>query len=407
MNIDYLKTILEKHNQTHLLRFYDKLTNKEQDELLNDIASIDFDEFESLKDNVVKSNDFNDVAPFNNVLEIEKVSSENKKKYAELSNEAIKNGELAICVMAGGQGSRLGHTGPKGTFMVDFGDGVQKSIFELCTTNIMKAHEKYGVFPYCFIMTSTLNHDETIEYFEKKNYFGYDKSKMKFFIQGKMPLTDLEGNIVLESESHVYLAPNGNGGIFKALQDEKILNIMEENSIKYLYITNVDNIITNPYEETILGSLIDGKVELGVKTLIKSDPNEKVGVCCEKDGKFLIVEYIDLPKELCEKTLEDESLLFKDSYFGTCYLSLDLLKRIANEKLPYHQAKKKNRNIGKDGNIDEADEINSIKYEMFIFDGFYKANSVKLYRVKRENEFAPIKGREDIEEAVRLYKNNS
>ena len=407
MDINDLKSNIEKHNQAHVIRFYDKLTNKEQADLLTDSTSIDFDEFESLKDNVVKSNAFNDVAPFSDVLEPSKLSDKDKRKYANLSKEAIKNGELAICIMAGGQGSRLGHVGPKGTFMIDFGDGVRKSIFELCITNIIKAHEKYGVFPYCFIMTSTLNHDETIEFFENNNYFGYEKSKIIFFIQGKMPLSDLEGNIVLENESHVYLAPNGNGGVFKALQDEKILSVMEKNNIKYLYITNVDNIITNPYEETILGSLMDGKVELGVKTLVKTDPNEKVGVCCKKDGKFSIVEYIDLPKELCEKTVEDGSLLFKDSYFGTCYLSLDLLKRIANEKLPYHSAKKKNSYIGKDGNVIKADEINSIKYEMFIFDGFYKANSVNLYRVKREDEFAPIKGKEDIEEAVRLYKNNS
>jgi UDP-N-acetylglucosamine/UDP-N-acetylgalactosamine diphosphorylase len=203
------------------------------------------------------------------------------------------------------------------------------------------------------------------------------------------------------------MAPNGNGGIFKALEDEKILEIMAENNIEYLYITNVDNILTNPYDETILGNLIDTKTQLGVKTLLKKDANEKVGVCCKKDGKFAIVEYIDLPKELCEKKMDDGTLLFKDSYFGTCYLSLELLRKIADEKLPYHRAKKKNEYIDKNGNKVLADDVNSIKSEMFIFDGFYKADSVKLYRVRREEEFAPIKGKEDIIEAVRLYNNSN
>ena len=400
-----IKNKLNDYKAEYLLRFYDELDVAEQSNLLSTIEEVDFEELNKINERIVESTNFTDVSPFEDVIEADKMNSNEKEIYHKIAEETIRTGKSAICIMAGGQGSRLGHIGPKGTFMVDLGNNNTKSIFELCISNILKAKEKYGVCPYCFIMTSTLNHVETVDFFEKNNYFGYDKSKIMFFMQGKMPLTDLDGNIVLENKSSVYLAPNGNGGIFKALDDNKVLSLMEDKGIEYLYITNVDNILTNPYEETILGNLVSSHTQLGVKTLLKKNANEKVGVCCQRDGKFLIVEYIDLPKEFAEKTLEDGSIAFKDSYFGTCYLSLELLKKIAREKLPYHKAKKKNEYIDKNGVLIKAEEVNSIKYEMFIFDGFFKADSVKLYRVKREDEFAPIKGKEDIEEAVKLYNN--
>ena len=404
--LNSLKEKLKKYNQEHLLGFYENLDNEEKKSFLSQMKSIDFGSLFTIKASEINTSNYENIEPYNDVIEPQQIDDNTKSHYSNLSRMSIQDGQLAICIMAGGQGSRLGHNGPKGTFMVDLGSGRECSIFELCISNIMKAKDKYGMLPYCFIMTSTLNHDDTVNFFEKHDYFGYDKSKIVFFTQGRMPLTDLDGNIVLEDKSHIYLAPNGNGGIFKALKDEKILDIMAEKKIRYLYITNVDNILTNPYDEIVYGNLIDTQAQLGVKTLIKKEASEKVGVCCKKDNRFAIVEYIDLPKELCEKKTEDGTLLFKDSYFGTCYLSLELLEKIANENLPFHRAKKKNEYIDKDGNIVLAKEINSIKSEMFIFDGFYKADSVKLYRVRREDEFAPIKGKEDIKEAVRLFNNS-
>ena len=247
----------------------------------------------------------------------------------------------------------------------------------------------------------------TKKYFEDNNYFGYQKEYVRFFKQGQLPLTDFEGKILLQEKGKIYKAANGNGGIFKALEDNGVIKELKSKGIKYLVSCNVDNILIKPIDEIMLGVLNEKDVEICIKSLIKRDPHEPVGACCLKDGKPTVIEYIDFPKELAEARNEDGTLKFGEMHFGCNYLSTRLLEKIANEKLPYHPAKKKNKYIGENGELVVSDIPNSIKYEMFIFDGFEKAESALVFRVKREEEFAPIKNREGEDSpatAVRMYE---
>lgn len=410
-NYDEIYKKLEKYNQTHLLRFYDELNDEEKEQLLNDINSVDFEELKHItSENNANGNDVNtsatkyELTPID-VIDKYSIDADENSKFTQIGEELIKSGKVAVCTMAGGQGSRLGHNGPKGTFIVPLKE--PKSIFQISTEHLLDAYKKYGVYINWYIMTSEDNDLVTREYFEANNYFGYSKEHINFFKQGELPLLSLDGKILLRDKHQVYKAANGNGGIFKALEDNGIIEELKEKGIEYLATCNVDNILIKPVDCSMFGILKDKNIEIGIKSVIKRDPTERVGVCGLKDGRPSVIEYIDLPKELAEARNEDGTLKFAEAHFGSNYLSVKLLDKIANQKLPYHGAKKKNSYIDEKGNLINSDEINSIKYEMFIFDGFEMAENAIAYRVKREEEFAPIKnkeGEDSPETAVKMYE---
>lgn len=403
---------LEKYGQTHLLRFYEELSDDEKEELLKQIEGIDFDEISNIvscSSSVTNQNENNllpnyEITPIN-VVDKYSLEANEKQKYDQIGEELIKNGKVAVCTMAGGQGSRLGHEGPKGTFIVPL--KTPKSIFQISTEHLLEAYKKYGVYINWYIMTSEDNDAVTREFFENNNYFGYSKEHIKFFKQGELPLLSFGGKILLKNKHEIFKAANGNGGIFKALEDNNIIKELKEKGIEYLATCNVDNILIKPIDSSMFGLLKEKNAEIGIKSVIKRSPDEPVGVCCYKNGMPTVIEYIDLPKELCEARNEDNSLKYGEVHFGCNYLSVKLLDKIANEKLPYHSAKKRNKYIDENGFFVESDEINSIKNEMFIFDGFEKAESALVYRVRREEEFAPIKykeGEDSPETAAKMYE---
>ena len=397
---------LKKYGQEHLINFYDELNNFEKNRLISEIENIDFELIENLYKNkdrdVLLSNEIT-VAPS---IDKEKLSDEEKSYFERVGIGAIKNNEVAICQMAGGQGTRLGHSGPKGTFIVELDR--PKSIFEVFADRLKIECNRYGTKINWYIMTSKSNDMETKNFFEKNNYFEYDKNFVKFFPQGQLPLVDKEGNMILARKDEVYQAADGNGGIFKALHENGVLKDMEDKGVKYLAIGNIDNILLNLVDPLIIGMMKDKNCDLSVKSIVKRSPDEKVGVICKINGRPGVVEYTEISENMANMRDENGELLYGETYFGCAFLSAELLKKICNIKLPYHAAFKKNKYINNLGEIVEAKLPNTYKFEMFIFDAFNLADDMLVLRVKREDEFAPIKnkdGDDSPETAIILYKN--
>lgn len=399
-----IKNILKKYNQEHLLDFYSELNEDEKENLLLQIENIDFELMDRLCKNV--GNQSSKEKEIELVKCVVKDEMNNKEDYIKIGIEAIKNGELAVCSMAGGQGTRLGHAGPKGTYVVDITP--PKSIFEILADKLKTVYKKYGKFINWYIMTSEANNDETVKFFEENDYFGYNKSFVKFFKQGELPLTDFNGKIILQEKGKIFFAADGNGGIFEALHKNHILEDMTEKNIKYLCIGNVDNILINQVDELLLGIMEKENYKLAGKSIIKRSADEKVGVFCKINGRPAVIEYSDIDEEMARKTNEDGSLLLGEAHFGCNVFSIELLKKIAMQKLPYHVAKKKNTFIGKNGEKIQSEIPNTYKFEAFIFDGFMMSDDVLVFRVKREEEFAPIKnseGEDSPATAKALYTN--
>lgn len=306
--------------------------------------------------------------------------------------------------MAGGQGTRLGHNGPKGTFIVDINP--PKSIFEILVDKLKCIYKKYNVYLNWYIMTSVSNNDDTINFFEQNNYFNYPKDCITFFKQGELPLLDFEGKIALKSKSSIYMAADGNGGVFESLYRNGILNDMHKKGIEYLSIGNVDNILINQTDELLIGMMHDKDYDLASKSIPKRSADEPVGVFCKIDDKPAVIEYSDIDKNLSNLRDDNGELVYGDAHIGCNFFSLKLLDSIGNKKLPYHTAKKKNQILNFDGELVTSDVPNTYKYEAFIFDSFSMADDILIMQGKREEEFAPIKnaqGEDSPETAKKLY----
>ena len=303
-------------------------------------------------------------------------------------------------------GTRLGHTGPKGTFIIDV-KPKPKYLFEILTDTLKKANEKYKVTIPWYIMVSRENKEETIKFFEEKNYFNYPKEQIKFFMQGEMPLIGEDGQFLLDKEGKIMLASDGNGSIYRSIKENGILEDMRQKGIEWLYICSVDNILLQMVEPILLGLTIEQKNEIASKTIVKKNPEEKVGVFCKKNGKPSVIEYTELPEDMAKLRNEEGELIFGEAHIMCNLFSIKAIEKIAEKTLPYHIAFKRiNHYI--DGKLIEPEKPNSYKFEQFIFDSFPLFENITLLRGKREEDFAPVKNKEGNDSpktASELYNN--
>ena len=403
-----VKEIIKKHNQEHLLVMFEKLDDNNKEKLLDQILAIDFELSEKLYKSISESADIQNskIEPIE-YIEKDKMESNLKKKYEEIGAESIKAGELAAVTMAGGQGTRLGHNGPKGTY--DIGLESHKSLFELLADYLKEQGEKYGVIIPWYIMTSNENNKQTIEFFAEHNYFGYEKDKnIFFFIQGELPMMDTNGKILLTEDGLVKLAADGHGGIYEALVKNGMAKNMKEKGVKWVFIGGVDNCLVKMVDPVLMGMAIDKKVEAAGKSLVKASPTEKVGVFCKKDGRPYVIEYSEISKEMAEAVNENGELLYGESHILCNLFSLNSIEKMGNGSLPYHVAFKKATYINENGKKIVGEKPNAYKFEAFLFDAFNELDDMAILRIKREEEFAPVKNKtgEDSPETARELYNN-
>ena len=409
--IEQAKKILEENNQNKILGFFDKISQDEQEQLASEILKIDFDKINKMYSNRESKNISSDKIEPIKYIDKNNLDENTKSELDNLGKQVISNGEYAVVTMAGGQGTRLGWKGPKGTFKLDIGEN-GKYIFEILTDTLKKASKDYGVEPYWYIMTSIENNEDTIAFFEEHNYFGYNKHKVKFFKQSVLPVLDFEGNLLVTKDSNnnyiVKEASNGNGEVFKALKDSNLIDDMKNHNIKWIYICGVDNILANMVDSTLLGLAIKNNIPSASKSVKKAYPEERVGIFCKKNGKPAIIEYIDMTEEMIYAKDEKGELLYGESNFVAHLFNISTLENLAEYDFKYHCAKKKNTYISSDLTKVIPEEPNTYKFEAFIFDGFEALSDMVVLRVNREEEFAPIKNAEGVDSpqtATKLYNN--
>ena len=395
--------ILQKYSQEHLLHFINELNEEEKNLLEEQILSIDFEQLQSVnKGNIKKISE--NIEPITGCTKKE-FSTQEQDQITKRGEEIIKKEKYALVTLAGGQGTRLGHTGPKGTYKVDL-KNCSKYIFEIFVEYLNEIYKKYSVYVPWYIMTSKENNEETTTFFADNDYFGYPKEKITFFEQGQLPLTDLDENILLKEKNIIYEAADGNGGIFTALSKNGIIEDMKKKDIEWVLITGIDNILVNVADPFYIGLVEkEGKLN-GVKSIAKNSPEEKVGVFCKRDGKPGVVEYSEMDDAMRYATKPDGELQYIEANIVNHLLNIKVLEKIQNEKLPIHKAIKKIDYIDKNGNKIAPTQPCVIKYETFIFDYFNKVDDVTILRVERTQEFAPIKnklGPDSPDTASKLY----
>lgn len=399
--------MLKMYNQEHIINLLNKLDEQKKWELIDQISKIDFHQIMELYDNTKKEVEIkeNKIEAIK-YLDKEKLTDEQKAKFEKLGEDAIKRGEYAVVTMAGGQGTRLGHNGPKGTFRLDvYGKG--KYLFEILSENLKEANNKYGVTIPWYIMTSKDNNDETLNFLEKNNYFGYPKSEVILFKQGELPLIDENGRLLINKDMKIKEASDGNGGVFSSLRTTGMLSDMKERNIKWVFIGGVDNVILKMADVILLGMAIKKGVQIASKSVVKANPHEKVGVFCKMNGHPKVIEYSELPEKMAEEVDDDGELKYGESHIMCNLFSIDAIEKVSKEVLMYHSAFKKNSYIDENGREIIPEEPNSYKFESFIFDSFEFFDDIAILRGKREDDFAPVKNKEGVDSpktAKELYE---
>ena len=398
---------LKEYGQNHIVNILEKLDETKKQELIEQINKIDFHQMMELYQNTKKEIEFKESkiepVPY---LDKAKLTKEQREEFDKLGEEVVKNNQYAVVTMAGGQGTRLGHTGPKGTFKLDvYGKG--KYLFEILADNLQEANKKYGVVINWYIMTSKENNADTVEFLEKNNYFGYDKNKVTIFKQSELPLVDTEGKFLVNKEYKIKEASDGNGGTYSSLRASGCLADMKEKGIKWVFIGSVDNALLKMIDVTLLGMAVKKGVQIASKSVAKANPQERVGVFCKMNNHPKVIEYTELPEKMAEEVDSDGELKFGESHIMCNLYTIDAIEKISKEPLIYHTAFKKNSYIDENGKEVIPTEPHSYKFESFIFDAFELFDDIAILRGKREDDFAPVKNKEGVDSpktAKELYE---
>ena len=400
--------ILNMYNQEHIIKLLGKLDEQKQAELINQIKSINFEQIMELYNNTKKENEFKEakIEPLK-YLDKAKLTEEQKNNFEQLGEETVKKGQYAVVTMAGGQGTRLGHKGPKGTFKLDVGEN-GKYLFEILVENLNEANKKYGVTIPWYIMTSRENNAETEEFLKQNNYFGYDKNAITIFMQGQLPLVSEQGKLLIGKDYKIKEASDGNGGTYSSLRKSGCLDDMKKRGIKWIFIGSIDNVLLKMVDVTLLGMAKSQNVQIASKSVVKANAHERVGVFGRMNGAPKVIEYTELPTEMAEETDLDGELKYGEAHIMCNLYTIEALEKISQETLMYHSAYKKNSYIDDEGNEIIPDSPNSYKFEAFIFDAFELFDDIAILRGKREDDFAPVKNAEGVDSpqtAKELYEN--
>lgn len=253
-------------------------------------------------------------------------------------------------------------------------------------------------------MTSRENNRETIEFFEKMNFFGYPKDFIKFFKQAEEPLINKQGKLLIGRDKLIKFASNGNGEIYKSMAKNGILEDMNIKGVKWIVITGIDNVLIKIVDPLFIGLTVAQGNSIACKSVVKKVPTESGGVFAKADGKPGIIEYVEVPEEIANEKNSDGDYLFADINIVNHLFKLDAIEQIVNKKLPYHTAVKASEFLDENGNLNK-DKV--YKFEKFIFDGFIYFDDMTLLRVNREEEFAPIKnkdGADSPQTAKKMYE---
>lgn len=404
MKENELLNVLKEHGQKHIFEAYQKLDDKGKEKLAAQIERIDWSIVE-MAGHKELSQERGKLEPLS-ALEVTQIE-ENKAKYEEIGLGAIRAGKVGAVLLAGGQGTRLGSDGPKGKYNI----GLTKEIyiFERLIRNLMDVTDKAGCFVPLYVMTSDKNHDETIAFFEEKNYFGYPKEFVKFFKQEMAPSVDFQGKLYMESADSLSLSPNGNGGWFYSMEVTGVLKDVKARGVEWLNIFAVDNVLQRIADPVFVGATIDSGCVSGAKVVRKADPEEKIGVLCLEDGKPSIVEYYEMTEEIINSREANGELSYNFGVILNYLFRVDQLEEISSQKMAVHVVEKKIPYIDEKGVLVKPESPNGYKFELLVLDMIHMFDNCLSYEVVRDYEFAPIKnktGVDSVESARALLQKN-
>ncbi|XP_059469141.1 UDP-N-acetylhexosamine pyrophosphorylase [Neocloeon triangulifer] len=406
--LEILEARLSSFGQQHLLQFWPQLSPAERKELFDEILNLKLEEVTqffkrtmsfSSTDQKKLDDRLQPVADdvYGSAL---RTNEDKLELYENIGLREIANGTVGVLLLAGGQGTRLGVSYPKGMYNV--GLPSQKTLYQIQAERIRRletlASEKFnGIkgngIPW-YIMTSEHTKEPTLDYFAKHNYFGLKRENLVVFEQGMLPCFTFDGKIILETKSKISKSPDGNGGLYRALREKKILDDVERRGIQYLHVYCVDNILVKMADPVFMGFAISKGADCAAKTVEKTFPEEAVGVVCKVDGKYRVVEYSEITLNTAKRRNDDGRLTFSAGNICNHFFTTEFLRNIIDNEensLMHHVAKKKIPTVDENGKTFVPSAPNGIKMEKFVFDVFQCSKNFVVWDVVRDEEFSPLK----------------
>ncbi|MGZ0708137.1 UTP--glucose-1-phosphate uridylyltransferase [Coraliomargarita sp. W4R53] len=391
--------------QGQVFQFFDDLDAPSQASLIAQAETIDLAEVNALVEEHVKGAHDNSLnldglepAPY----EALPVNGGDSAKWVtawDAGSVALQAGRVAAFTVAGGQGTRLGYDGPKGTYPVT--PVTDKTLFQVFAEKIARSGERFGVTIPWFILTSEINNDATVAAFEAGDFFGLDRDSVHFIVQGLVPAVDYEGKILLAEKGKIAMTPDGHGGSLRALVRSGAVDAMKAQGIDIVSYFQVDNPIVQCIDPAFVGFHVLGQSELSSKMVPKAYALEKVGHFCMQNGQALVVEYSDMPNEMQQETTAEGGIRFNGGSVAIHIFDRDFIARAGGSgegsKLPFHRADKKIPFVNAAGETIKPEAPNGVKFEMFVFDALPLAKNPVIIEAAREDDFSPVKNAEGVD----------
>jgi UDP-N-acetylglucosamine/UDP-N-acetylgalactosamine diphosphorylase len=385
-----LKQRLRKYSQEHVLTWWDKLDDHQRRQLLQQLERIDLEKLGELS---ARREEIFEVPAPERIAPVPVLRLDSDSRGArELGERSLREGGVAVILVAGGQGSRLGFEHPKGMYPI--GPVSDHSLFQIHAEKVLGLKRRYGKPLPFLVMTSPINHEETQEFFRQNGYFGLPSEDVFFFEQGTMPALDRStGKLLLESPDRLFTSPNGHGGVLLALEHAGLLDRLKEQGVQHLFYFQVDNPLVKVADPVFLGYHLQARAEVSSKIVSKKGPDDKLGNVVLIDGHCSMIEYSDMPKELASAKDASGYLRFWAGSPAIHFFELDFLIRIVRQGagLPFHVARKKVPHLDENGKTVHPERENALKFEMFIFDILPRAERWAVVEARRREEFEPLK----------------
>lgn len=402
LRLSRLRERIAAYDQRHLLAFWPQLSAEQQLRLAEQIEGVDFEQFAAIR------------ARYRG-----KPLAELKEDYAALASraapppamrlngagaafspseavaageEALARGEVALVLVAGGLGTRLGFDQPKGLFPIGPASG--RTFFQVFVDLLRAVSQRYGRPIPLLVMTSPATDAVTRDYFAANDFLGLPPAQVRFFCQGTMfAVDDRWDQILLESPGELFLGPDGHGGMLSALARGGLLAELRAQGIKTLFYGQIDNPLLQLCSPLLVGGHLLAGSEMTTQAVRKKHALERVGNVVAIDQRVQVIEYSDLPESFARAVNPDGSLRLWAGNMAVHLFDVDFLAREANrpDDLPFHLAHKRVPYINADGARVDPPQPNAIRFERFIFDLLPLAHNALVIEADAAEAFAPVK----------------
>uniref|UniRef100_A0A8C8E0Z5 UDP-N-acetylglucosamine pyrophosphorylase 1, like 1 n=1 Tax=Oryzias sinensis TaxID=183150 RepID=A0A8C8E0Z5_9TELE len=400
------KQTLESAGQAHVLQFWPELSEEERDSFLRELAQLDL---RGLRGHCEAAAAAAASPPSRLDRDMEPIPPEligssrksDRKAVCQWESEGllqISKNCVGVLLLAGGQGTRLGVQYPKGMYNVGLPSG--KTLYQIQAERIRKIQQiadcKHGTacsIPW-YIMTSEFTLAPTKKFFEENHYFGLESANIIMFEQRMIPAVTFDGKVIMQSKGKIAMAPDGNGGLYKALVENKVLEDMKKRGVEFLHVYCVDNILVKMADPVFIGFCVSKGADCGAKVVEKTHPAEPVGVVCRVGGIPQVVEYSEIQLETADLREPGGGLVYSAGNICNHFFTRTFLEDVAEKfesQLKQHVAAKKVPYVDTHGNQVTPTKPNGIKMEKFVFDVFPFSRNFVVFEAMREEEFSPLK----------------